>query len=129
MSKPSFRTPAATPVTQKPKPLLEHLDFLLYLARKLGPNSNFITPFPHITLPLLEKEVKAYNELYVHQPVSIKTLPADYAVLKNVCKKDGGPLYQGNAAQVTIKDLIEQSLVHINEQAVSNANPTKQYVV
>ncbi|MFN8614289.1 MAG: hypothetical protein U0003_00015 [Vampirovibrionales bacterium] len=110
----------------QPQPVLEHLDFLLYLARKLGANSNFMTPFPNITLPLLESEIKCYNEAHRHQPVSTKTLQHDYEVLKQVCRKDGGPLYQGNASQVTIKDVIEQSLAHINAKA---ANATNQFVV
>ncbi|MDH4379931.1 MAG: hypothetical protein QE263_08515 [Vampirovibrionales bacterium] len=121
--------PDSAAVTTFPKahsgqtqPLLDHLEFLLHLAHKLGATSTMLRPFPNITLAVLEAEIEDYNSHNRHQPVNTKTLADDYEVLKQACLKDGGPLYQGNASNVTLRDVIQQSLAHIqaNKEPIPN---------
>ena len=125
--------PNATPDATTPpkahsgqtKPLLQHLEFLLHLAHKLGANSTMLRPFPNITLPLLEAEIEAYNSHNRHQPVNTKTLAHDYEILKQACLKDAGPLYQSNSSKVTLRDVIQQSLAHIE----ANKDPLPNHYV
>lgn len=121
--------PVPVDVTTPPKahsgqtnPVLEHLEFLLYLAKKLGATSTMLRPFPNITLAVLEAEIDAYNSVNRHQPVNTKTLAHDYEVLKQACLKDAGPLYQSNASKVTLRDVIQQSLAYIqaNKEPLPN---------
>lgn len=103
----------------------KHVDFLLYLARKLGKNANFLTPFPKLSEDELREEVLAYNRSHPKVSVSTHNLTQQYEELRNVCQVDGGALYRSNSHEVTIKDVIEQSLVNLDEKA----NQSKDYLV
>lgn len=108
-----------------PLPLLKHVDFLLYLARKLGKEANFLKPFPKMTEQEVTQEVLAYNRTHPKVPVCTHNLSEQYEQLKNVCQSDGGPLYRSNSQEVTIKDVIEQSLANLDE----NAKKSRDYWV
>lgn len=105
------------PMPHTTKPLLEHVDFLLALARKLSKDANFVTPFPKVSLKQLQDEVLAYNRQHPKHPVSTKDLSRQYQQLRDICQRDGGPLYLKNSEEVTIKDLLENSLKKLDEQA------------
>lgn len=105
--------------------MLSHVDFLLALARKMGKEANFLTPFPKLSESELRQEVLAYNRSHPKVPVCTHHLKEQYETLRNVCKNDGGPLYRSNSHEVTIKDVIEQSLANLEQ----NAQKARDYLV
>ncbi len=109
-------------MAHRTKPLLQHVDFLLLLARKLGQGANFITPFPKISLQELQDEVLAYNRSHPKHPVSTKGLAEQYEQLRQACQRDSGPLYLHNSSKVTIKDLLERSLNQLDDGAKAATN-------